>query len=706
MTNTEVISERPIRRGKLRLPQPGRGLVLRPRLTARLDRSLQVPLTLVSAPAGFGKTTLLTEWAASHTIPLAWLGLDAGDRNLEHLATHIIAVIETLVPGVTAPVRDLLRRPLPAPATEIGTCLADALLDLPHDVVLIVDDYHVAASSEVERFLGGLLQSMPPLFHLLLATRSDPALPLARMRLHGHVNELRAADLRFSDEEAQALLAAAGRVEDNPALVAALQQQTGGWIAGLRLATLALPAVEDLARIDEIVAGNQHLMDFLVEEVLAAQPVSVQDFLLRTAIVDRICVPLADTLLDLPRGDSQAVLERLSRESLFLEPTDDGEWLRYHPLFHSLLLHQLEVRLPPQEIAALHARASTWFAARGFLDLAIQHSIAAGDMAGTATLVEQHVSTALDREDWNTVASWLRLLPEAIISSRPTLLLAKGWVSHFSGRSAPIRTMLSELNALLATLDADRAAIAALEAERDALCIGAILTADHDPQEAVAFARRAVEHVPAHHRLATGLATFGLGCALQAAGRTDEAIRWLTEVAERNEERIDAGSIRALGGLMFVHRQAGNIRACEAVARHILTLAERHSLPVATGWARWMLGWLAYERDELAIATEHFSAIVADSRRVHLHATCEAMFGLALVYHDAGDARGSRQHAEPVAGDHFRLPTLSSICPYSAASRRAWRSCRGSPGARSTGCRWRMASPSKATRSTPSIMPT
>jgi LuxR family maltose regulon positive regulatory protein len=602
-------------------------------LTARLDRSLQVPLTLVSAPAGFGKTTLLTEWAASHTIPLAWLALDAGDRNLEHLATHIIAVIETLVPGATAPVQDLLRRPHPAPAAEIGTCLADALLDLPHDVVLVVDDYHVAASNEVERFLGGLLQSIPPLFHLLLATRSDPALPLARMRLHGHVNELRAADLRFSDEEAQALLAAAGRVEDNPALVAALQQQTGGWIAGLRLAMLALPAVEDQVRIDEIVAGNQHLMDFLVEEVLAAQPVSVQDFLLRTAIVDRICVPLADTLLDLPRRDSQAVLERLSRESLFLEPTDDGEWLRYQPLFHSLLLHQLEVRLPPQEIAALHARASTWFAARGFLDLAIQHSIAAGDMAGTATLVEQHVSTAFDREDWNAVAGWLRLLPEAIISSRPILLLAKGWVSHFSGRSAPIRTMLSQLNALLATLDADRAVIAALEAERDALCIGALLATDRDSHEAVAFARRAVEHVPAHHRLASGLATFGLGCALQAAGRTDEAIRWLTGVAERDEERIDAGSIRALGGLMFVHRRSGNIRACEAVARHILMLAERHSLPVAAGWARWMLGWLAYERDELAIATEHFSAVVADSRRVHLHATCEAMFGLALVYH-------------------------------------------------------------------------
>jgi LuxR family maltose regulon positive regulatory protein len=633
IANAEATLDFPIRRTKLRQPQLAGGLVLRPRLTTRLERSLQVPLTLVSAPAGFGKTTLLTEWAASHQIPLAWLTVDAGDRDLKHLATHIVAAIEEFVSGVGAPVRDLLRRPHPAPAAEIGTCLADALLDLPHDVVLIVDDYHMAASSEVERFLGGLLQSMPPLFHLLLATRSDPALPLARMRLHGQVNELRAADLRFSDQETEALLAAAGQAEDNAALVAALQHQTGGWIAGLRLATLALPAVEDPTRIAEIVAGDQHLMDFLVEEVLAAQPVSVQDFLLRTAVVDHISAPLADTLLDLPQGESQALLERLSHESLFLELTDGGEWLSYHPLFRSLLLHQLGVRLPPQEIAALHARASTWFAARGLVDLAIQHSIAAGDMAEAATLVEQHVSTALDHEDWNSVASWLRLLPEDIIYSRPTLLLAKGWVSHFSGRSVPIRAMLSEFNALLTTLDADQPAIAALEAERDALSIGALLATDQDPHEAVAFARRAVEHIPARHRLATGLATFGLGCALQAIGRTDEAIRWLTGVAERNEDRIDAGSIRALGGLMFVHRQAGNVRVCEEVARHILTLAERHGLPVATGWARWMLGWLAYEHDDLEMATEHFSAIVADYRRVHLHCTCEAMFGLTLIYH-------------------------------------------------------------------------
>ncbi len=640
MTNTWVGGDLPIRRAKLRPPQFSGSLISRPRLITRLERSLQVPLTLVAAPAGFGKTTLLTEWAAWHAIPLAWLTLDAGDRNLPHLVTHVVAAIETLVTGIGAPVLDLLRRPHPTPVATIGACLADALLDLPHDIVLVVDDYHVAASAETERFLGGLLEATAPLFHLIVATRSDPSLPLARMRLHGHVNELRAADLRFSDEEAQALLTASGHAKEDPALVAALQDQTGGWIAGLRLATLALPVVGDLAHIVDV-TGEQHLMDFLVEEVLAAQPETTQDFLLRTAIVDRICAPLADAVLEAhaPPGGSQALLKQLSYESLFLEPTDDGEWLHYHPLFRSLLLHQLEVRLPPQEIAILHARASSWFVARGLVAPAIQHRVVAGDIAGAATLVEQHASAALDREDWNTVAAWLRLLPEDIIRSRPTLLLAKGWVSHFSGRSVPIRTLMLEFDALLSTLDVDPWEKAALEAEREVLSFSAIgvrFAPSQNPRELVDVLQRTVEQIPEHHRLAAGLAQFWLGLALQANGRTDEAIRWLIGVAERSEERIDAGSIRALGGLMFVHRQAGNFQACAEMARHVLTLAERHDLPVATAWAHWMLGWLAYEHDEMESASEHFSAVVADHQRAHLHCACEAMFGLALVDHANG----------------------------------------------------------------------
>lgn len=623
----------PIRRAKFRIPRLGNGHVPRPRLTARVEQARHVPLTLVSAPAGFGKTTLLAEWASGHARPLAWLTVDHRDRDLHHFALHVVAAITEIAPGRGVPPRDLFQHSPPRDPTALGAMLADELLDGDDECFLVVDDYQIAASVHSDRFLAGLLRANDPGFHLLLATRSDPALPLARMRLHGQIVELRAADLRFSDEETQALLGVVEQGEGGSSPVVALLQQTGGWIAGMRLAALARPAAADLAR-PLAVASDRHLMDYLVEEVVAAQPAEMQDFLLRTAVVDRICASLADALLDAePVAHGRIMLERLAHDSLFLEPDDEQEgWYRYYPLFRGLLRHQLDARCSAEQLATLHTRASAWYVTQGSLDLAIQHCLAAGDVAGAASLVEDHIHVALNQEDWPALAGWLKLLPQGVISASPALLLAKGWVSHFSGRSIPITVMLAELNALLTVIDAEPEAIAAWEAERDALCIAALLVREREPEAAVAFARGIVARIAPRHRLATGLACYGLGCALQAAGRTEDAIRFLTEAVERSEDRIDAGSIRALGGLMFVQRQAGNIRACDEVAGHILMLAQRHHLPVAAGWAHWMLGWLAYERDELDVASEHFTAVVADHHRVHLHTTCEAMFGLTLTY--------------------------------------------------------------------------
>lgn len=621
----------PVRRAKLRQPHLPRGLVPRSRLLARLDQSLHVPLTLVAAPAGFGKTTLLAEWSASHPDPLAWLTLDANDRELHRFVATSLVAIETFAAGIGAPVFELMRRPDPVSATDLGVATADLLLDLPHRIVLVMDDFQLAASAEVEQFLGALLQAPAPWFHLLLATRNDPGLPLARMRLRDQVIELRAADLRFRDDEAGQLLSALGYDDADAALISSLQEQTGGWVAGLRLATMARPTVAELARLGD---REQHLMDFLVEEVLASQPATTQDFLLRTAIVDRLTASLADALCpDPPPGGSRALLAQLVHDSLFLEPADDdSEWLRYHLLFRTLLRHQLELRRSPGDIAALHLRASDWFAAEGQLDQAVRHRVAAGDVAGAASLVERHAPRVLAREDWNSLDGWLQLLPDAIVSSRPGLLLARGWVSHFSGRSVPITAMTAELNALLATIDASSAEIAMWEAERDVLSMAALLWSERDQGAVLAAARHAVAVIPGQHRLASGLASYWVGLALHATGRTDEALRWLTAEVERSEDQVDAGLMRTLGGLMFVHRQAGNVRACEEVSRHALTISQRYDLPVATAWTHWMLGWIAYERNELSTAAEHFSAIAADHRRIHFHTACEAMFGLALVY--------------------------------------------------------------------------
>ena len=255
-------------------------------------------LTLIAAPAGFGKTTLLAEWAAGQSTPTAWLTVDAADRDLPRFVEYVVAAIETVAPGVGDPMLALLQRPHPVPAAEVGASLADELLDLDHDVVLVVDDFHLADSADVELFLGGLLPLLPPAFHLVLVTRTDPTLPLARLRLQGSVNEVRAAELRFNETETRALLALAGLPDADAVFIATLLDQTEGWVALLCLASLAVPVITEPARLAEAVTHNQHLMNFLTEEVLNQESAEVQDFLLRTAIVDRICAPLADALLE------------------------------------------------------------------------------------------------------------------------------------------------------------------------------------------------------------------------------------------------------------------------------------------------------------------------------------------------------------------------------------------------------------------------
>ncbi|MCA9877282.1 MAG: hypothetical protein KC442_05860, partial [Thermomicrobiales bacterium] len=599
----------------------------RPRLTARLNNSLHVPLTLVVAPAGFGKTTLLADWLVtrdSAAPAAAWLTVDHDDRLLPRFVAHVAAAIERISPQ-TALVLDALSRPCLLPASELGATFANELRDVSHDVVLVFDDFHQAGSAEVADFLGGVLHATPPSLHLILAARRDPALPLARMRLLGELNEIRASDLRFTEHETRTLLSLTGRAAGEPEFATMLQEATKGWIAGLRLALVSPPGTADRDRLADAIASDQHVMDFLGEEVLAKQSATTQDFMLRTALVERISASLADALVSQPPPEgSRALLTSLAREHLFVEPDgDDGAWFRYQPLFRSYLLQLVALRFSGQALDELHARASAWFVARGLLDEAIRHRMLAGDTAGAAHLVEQHVHQSLNREDWTTLAGWIRALPEAVIETSPTLLLAKACIAQLSGRLVAARAIDAALSASLAASASDARGTDALVAEGNALILGQLHTINQDPAAAAAAVLAVIERLPAEHRFARGLAYLTHGCALQSAGQTEAAVRWLTDISERETERIDAGSIRAVLGLVFVHRQAGNFQACEESAQRLLDLARRHELPISAGWAHWALGWLAYERDDLDTAVAHFLAILNNHHRLYMSCVCD-----------------------------------------------------------------------------------
>ena len=360
----------PLLETKLYVPGSRRGLVPRPRLSERLDRGAASKLMLVSAPAGFGKTTLLAEWlvagppAPTNEGSAAWLSLDQGDNDPASFWTYVIAALRTVAPGVGASVLTLLQEPQPSPIQTVLATLLNDLSAIANDVVLVLDDYHVIDARDVHDGMAFLLEHLPPQIHLVIASRADPALPLARLRGRGELVEIRAADLRFTPDEAAAYLNEVMGLQLRAQDVTALEGRTEGWIAALQLAALSMQGRDDVAGFIAGFAGDdRYIVDYLVEEVLQRQPEHVRSFLLQTSILDRLSGSLCDAVTGQDGG--KAKLAALERGNLFLVPLDDRRrWYRYHQLFADVLqAHLLDEQ--PDDVPDLHRRASAWYEQNG-----------------------------------------------------------------------------------------------------------------------------------------------------------------------------------------------------------------------------------------------------------------------------------------------------------------------------------------------------
>src|SRR5579863_5575587 len=414
---------------KLYVPRSRRGLVPRPRLSERLDRGAASRLVLVSAPAGFGKTTLLTEWlAAGPATPAgerraAWLSLDRGDNDPASFWTYVIAALRTAAPGVGEDALALLQAPGPQPNETVLTVLLNDLGDVAGDIVLVLDDYHVIDAREVQDGMAFLLDHLPPRLHVVIAGRADPALPLARLRARGELAEIRAAELRFTPDEAAAYLNEMMGLQLTARDVAALEGRTEGWIAALQLAALSMQGRDDVAGFIAGFAGDdRYVVDYLVEEVLQRQPDRVQAFLLQTSILGRLSGPLCDAVTG--QGGGKAMLEALDRGNLFLVPLDDRrQWYRYHRLFADVLQARLLDEQPGQ-VPGLHRRASAWFQRSGEPSEAIGHALAARDFDQAADLIERAIpAMRITRQD-ATMHGWLKALPDEVVRVRPMLSFA------------------------------------------------------------------------------------------------------------------------------------------------------------------------------------------------------------------------------------------------------------------------------------------
>jgi LuxR family maltose regulon positive regulatory protein len=430
---------------KLFAPSAQPGFVSRPRLVEALDVGLGRGLVLISAPAGFGKTALLAEWSSQR--PVAWLSLDPGDSDPARFWRYALAALDRARPGIADGVGPLLGPPAPPSYEGLVTALVNELVgetDEPGEhgepdgsdggeVVLVLDDYHVIDSQEIHATLAWLLERRPPGLHLVLTSRADPPLPLARLRARGQLAELRAADLRFTEEEAAALLQEVVDIPVPEASVAALADRTEGWAAGLRLAALALGGRSDVAEFVRSFSGShRYVLDYLAEEVLERQTEAVRAFLLETSVLERLSADLCDAVTG--RSDGGAMLETIDRSNLFLVPLDEVRgWWRYHQLFADLLRARLQQH-QPERVQQLHRNAARWYERGGLANDAITHAMAAGDGEWAARMMERQVDALLVRSEGVTLQRWLTALPAGLVDTRPRLLLAQADVALGSGQ--------------------------------------------------------------------------------------------------------------------------------------------------------------------------------------------------------------------------------------------------------------------------------
>ena len=441
---------------KLFLPQPRRGLVPRPRLRERLHQGLAAKLMLVSAPAGFGKTTLLVDWMAAVSessetgVATAWLSLDTGDNDPATYWTYVIAALRTVAPDIGTAALGLLQEPHPPPFQVVLTSLLNDLGAADVDLVLLLDDYHVIDSLEVQAGMSFLLDHLPPRLHVVIASRADPPLPLPRMRARGDLVEVRAADLRFTPDEAAAYLNDAMGLELTPEDVTALEGRTEGWIAALQLAALSMAGRDDVGTFIAGFAGDdRYVVDYLVEEVLQRQPEAVQTFLLQTAVLDRMNGSLCDAVTGQDGG--RAMLESLDRDNLFLVPLDDRrQWYRYHHLFADVLQARL-LDEQPERVAQLHRLASDWHERNGDRAAAIRHAMAAGDYAGAAALMELEIPALRRDRREATLRAWLESLPDDVLRARPVLCNNLAGARMSTGSFEGVESLLDEAERWLET---------------------------------------------------------------------------------------------------------------------------------------------------------------------------------------------------------------------------------------------------------------
>ena len=708
---------------KLYIPPVRRELVSRPRLIERMNAGLKHKLALISAPAGFGKTTLVGEWAAGCGRPVAWLSLEEGDNDPARFLSYLIAALQTLPlneargtePVIGERLLSALGSPQPPPAEAILTSLLNEITGNPEEFVLVLDDYHVidsrpaSGSASVDGLLAFLLAHLPPQMHLVIATREDPDLPLARYRARGQLTELRAADLRFTPDEASEFLNRVMGLDLSASDISALENRTEGWVTGLQFAALALQGLAVQAPISRrggpdvtgfirsFTGSHRFVLDYLLEEVLHQQPESVQKFLLQTSILDRMCGPLCDQILgDRKKGigdsvdpipdplvpwNSQSVLEYLEKANLFIVPLDNERyWYRYHHLFAELLRQRLRQRIASafgdveHRIGEFHIRASQWYEDHGFALEAFRHAAAANDVERAERLIDGkgiplHLSGGV-----TPILDWLASLPKAVLDARPSLWWRYAAMLLINGQTIGVGEKLQAAEAALRGVGIDtetgegtdektRGLIGQIAAARATLAL-----TRYDVEGMLSQSRRALEFLPPNSLFLRANANWTLGYAYLLLGDRVAARQAFTEsIALSQSARAIFTIILATIGLGNVQEADNQLYQAAETYRQVLELAGDQPQQIIHE-AHLGLARILYEWNDLKAAEQHARLALQLARQyervIDRYVICEVFLArLKLAQGDSSGAAAILAQAAQSARQHnfiHRLPEVAA----------------------------------------------
>lgn len=620
----------PILYTKLHRPPISADIIPRTRLIEALESGVRCTMTLISAPAGYGKSILASQWLEISGFPGAWVSLDRNDNDLRVFLGYVLEAARSLFPEHGLKTASLLEAPRLPTARVICHSLLNELEQISIPFILVLDDYHHIHNTGIHDFLAELLVHPSPVMHLVLLTRRDPPLPLASLRAQGMLTEITTEQLRFTISETKSFLERFLHMSVADNTVRLLEEKMEGWVTGLHLAALSIKHPSDHQRLaDGLQKTSQYVREYLMTEVLDAQPAEMRQSLLNTAILDRFCAPLCDAVAGAGNvSGGRAFIARLQQEKIFHIALDaENRWFRYHHLFQELLQSQLKRRYSAEEIAALHRRAGAWFAGNGFVDEAVQHAVAGGDMTGAVRLVEKHRWSVLNVDRWYVLETWLDRLPDEVKTERPEILLTMAWVAYHKFRVSEIPPLLESIEKLIDQENVHPVVLGELNLFNSFLSYF-----QGRGEKSLTFAQQALDQLPMEFEFGRADAIIYLGLAYQMIGQKDTAIRILNQMLQRHPRQAGLFITRLHATTAFVHLIAGELREAEQAAMRLEQAAKAGKYDYAGLWGAFVRGCCAFLANDLDAAVLNLSHVVTNRYIHHIRCAISGMVGLALTY--------------------------------------------------------------------------